>query len=74
MVRVWPLSVGGALQVVGQQRREADGAGRRVFDHARQRVVDPVGASLTSHTVKLTVAVLVFGSGAPLVVPLSWSV
>jgi len=32
------------------------------------------GASLTSVMVKLAVAPAVFGSGAPLVVPLSWTV
>ena len=66
-VSVWPASLAGPLMSLARTRS-------KLTEPSSATLVESstaVGLSLTSVTVTLTVAVLVFGSATPLVVPLS---
>ena len=70
-IKVWPLSLAGPFESLAVNVE--NGIVRCPESSATfpSGSLLAVGASLTSVIVKLTVAVSLFGSGAPLVVPLS---
>src|SRR5688500_14357178 len=70
-IRLWPLSLDGPLESFAVNVANGIVRGPEFTDTFEIVSLTAVGASFTSVIVKLTVAVSLFGSGRPLVVPLS---